>query len=227
MTEHTPGEPPRRRPGLRLATIVVSLVLVLGAAGFVAWEFWGTAVVARAKAQERAAELRARWDFTTPQERSQVPRLVVNPGSGEPQWLMRIPELWGEDTWPVVVGVAADDLTGGIGWYPGTAQPGQPGNFGVTGYCLTRGEPFRQLRELPVGAEVIVETADATFTYELMSSAASLTVQQDDSWVLDPVPGRPDETPSQALMTLTTCEDLYPTSERSVAFGVLKTTELK
>lgn len=227
MTEQPPVQSPQRRSGPRIAAIIVSLALVLGSAGFVAWEVWGTGAVASANAQERSAELRARWDSITPQERSHAPRLVVNPVSGQTQWLIRIPELWGDADWPVVAGVTSDDLTGGVGWYPGTAQPGQPGNFGVTGYCLTRGEPFRRLRDLRVGAEVIVETKDAVFTYELISSAASLTVRKDESWVLDPVPGRPDDTPSQALITLTTCEDLYPTFERSVAFGVLKTTELK
>jgi sortase A len=43
--------------------------------------------------------------------------------------------------------------------------------------------------------------------------------------VLDPVPGRPEEVPTQALLTLTTAEDLVTTPDRAVGFGTLTKTE--
>ena len=72
-----------------------------------------------------------------------------------------------------------------------------------------------------------MESRDAVFTYELVSSPGALTVHADQSWVLEPVPGQPEAEPSQALITLITCEDLIPTDDRAVGFGVLTTTELK
>ena len=134
-----------------------------------------------------------------------------------------IPALDGE--WPVIAAVEGDELARGVGWYPGSALPGQVGNFAVAGHRIGNGEPFRRLLELRAGDEVVVETAAATFTYTIVSAPGDLTVQADDSWVLDPVPGHPDEVPAQALLTLTTAEDLVTTPDRAVGFGTLTKTE--
>ena len=49
-----------------------------------------------------------------------------------------------------------------------------------------------------------------------------LTVQSDDDWVLDAVPGHPEQLPSRAVMTLTANQDLLPTGDRSVGFAHLE-----
>ena len=41
------------------------------------------------------------------------------------------------------------------------------------------------------------------------------------TWVLDPVPGKPAEKPTKALITLTTCQDLFRSPDRSIGFGHL------
>ena len=94
-------------------------------------------------------------------------------------------------------GVGKDDLARGIGHYPQTQMPGQPGNFAIAGHRVTHGSPFRKLLELRKGDQVIVETADAVYTYELDGSPRDLTVKPTDNWVLDPVPGKPQETADQ------------------------------
>ena len=43
------------------------------------------------------------------------------------------------------------------------------------------------------------------------------TVKPSDTWVLDPVPGNPRESPTKSLITLTTCEDLFHSPDRSIA----------
>jgi LPXTG-site transpeptidase (sortase) family protein len=83
------------------------------------------------------------------------------------------------------------------------------------------GSPFRKLLELRKGDEVIVETVDAVYTYELDGSPRDLTVKPEDNWVLEPVPGKPQETPTKSIITLTTCQDLFHSPDRSVAFGHL------
>jgi len=45
--------------------------------------------------------------------------------------------------------------------------------------------------------------------------------------VLDPVPGERSATPTQALMTLTTCQDLFRSPDRSVGFAQLSSTKTK
>jgi sortase A len=84
-----------------------------------------------------------------------------------------------------------------------------------------------RLFELNTGDEIIVETEDATFTYVLDEPPRQLTVKDTDTWVIDPVPGKPELKPTQALITLTTCPDLFHSSKRSVGFGHLVRTERK
>ena len=47
------------------------------------------------------------------------------------------------------------------------------------------------------------------------------------TWVIDPVPGETDVEPTEALITLTTCQDLFRSPDRSVGFGHLDTTQNK
>ena len=74
---------------------------------------------------------------------------------------------------------------------------------------------------------MVVETRDAIYTYVLDEPPRQLTVKDTDTWVIDPVPGRPDAKPREPLITLTTCEDLFPTQDRAVGFGTLTNTETK
>ena len=92
---------------------------------------------------------------------------------------------------------------------------------------MTHGEPFAQLLTLDKGDEVVVETREAIYTYVIDEPPRQLTVQESDTWVLDPVPGKPSEQPTQALITLTTCQDLFRSADRSVGFGRLASTRNK
>ena len=214
----------RRGVSPLLVFAAVLLVGVLVGGGFIAWRVWGTTAIARQAADREAAELRAAWAAAAPPSSSPSdPPVVDPPAHGRAAWLLRIPALGGE--WPVIAGVGDDELARGVGWYPGSALPGQVGNIAVAGHRIGNGEPFRRLLELRAGDEVVVETAAATFTYTIVSAPGDLTVQADDSWVLDPVPGHPDEVPAQALLTLTTAEDLVTTPDRAVGFGTLTKTE--
>lgn len=206
---------------------IVLLVAVLGLAGWGTWLYWGSSFAAQDAAAEAVAELEQRWADEEPPADPETPTLVADPEPGRAQWLLRIPALGESWQWPVSVGIDDESLGHGVGWYPGTSQPGQVGNFAVAGQCITGAQPFRDLRRLQVGDEVLVEGVHQVFTYTINSAPADLTVDEGEAWVLDPVPGRDDLDPTQALITLTTCEDLYPTPDRSVGFGVLTSTETK
>lgn len=201
---------------------IVLLVALLAGAGWGIWQYWGSPTLARQAADDAVAELRGRWESSP-----EPPPLVPNPAEGEAQWLIRIPALGEAWEWPVAAGIGSESLDDAVGWYPGTSQPGQLGNFAVTGQCITGAQPFRELRTLEVGDVVVIEGADAIHTYTLSSAPADLTVSEGENWVLEPVPGQDDAEPTQAFITLTTCEDLYPTPDRSVGFGVLTSTEPK
>lgn len=186
------------------------LVVGVGLLGWVGWQYFGTGVVSNQKMGEAEATLREQWKRQG----------VAPPTTGKPLFLIRIPKFGADWQKPIVEGIDADDLARGIGHYPQTQLPGQPGNFALAGHRVTHGSPFRKLLELQKGDQVIIETADAVYTYELDSSPRDLTVPPTDTWVLDPVPGK-SQTPTHSIITLTTCQDLFHSPDRSVAFGQL------
>ena len=55
----------------------------------------------------------------------------------------------------------SDVVAKGVGHYTSTALPGQIGNFALTGFRVTHGQPFARLLDLGSGDEIIVETRDA------------------------------------------------------------------
>ncbi|WP_165549684.1 class E sortase [Kribbella speibonae] len=189
---------------------IVFLVVGAGLLGWVGWQYFGTGLVSNRQMDKAEGALRDEWK--TP--------AAVKPSTGKPFVLIRIPKFGADWEKPVVEGVDADDLARGIGHYPHTQLPGQPGNFAIAGHRVTHGSPFRKLLELRAGDQVIVETAEAVYTYELDGSPRDLTVKPTDTWVLDPVPGK-SQTPTRSIITLTTCQDLFHSPDRSVAFGHL------
>ena len=234
----TAERPTRQRRPISPLTVLGVILLAAGLAclGWVGWQYFGTTIVSKQEAAREISNLEASWREPVPAPTSEPPADPGTPGATAPpaapekgtaQWLLRIPALGDDWEWPVVAGVEDADLKRGVGWYPGTAQPGDVGNFALAGHRITHGEPFRRMLELDIGDVVIVETSSATWTYELVVAPGMLTVQDTETWVLDPVPGKKDVQPSEALITLTTCEDLFHSPDRSVAFGKLISTETK
>ena len=146
---------------------------------------------------------------------------------GDATALLRVPAFGADYEVPVLEGTGLDVLARGVGHYPGTAGPGEVGNFALAGHRVTHGQPFGRLLELDPGDEVVVETRAAVYTYVLDEAPRALTVDDTATWVLDPVPGEPDREPTRALITLTTCQDLFRSPDRSVGFGHLQSTRLK
>jgi sortase A len=188
---------------------VVLLAAGLGVLGWVGWQYLGTGVVANRTMDKLEQGLLDDWSRPAP-EPQKAPEL------GEAIALVRIPRFGADWRKPVVHGVRDRDLARGVGHYPDTQMPGQTGNFAIAGHRVTHGSVFKRLLDLRPGDEVIVETRDMTYTYVLDTSARDLTVRPRDTWVLEPMPER-----HKALITLTTCQDLFRSPDRSVAFGHL------
>ena len=221
------GAESRRRVSPLTVSGLVILAATLAVTGFLAWQVFGTTWPARGAAAESVAQLRDQWATATPTppaEDGELPAELA-PGPGELAWILRLP---GQNLeWPIAAGVDEDLLTESVGWYPSTALPGQVGNVALAGLRLTHGAPFADLLSVQVDDEVVIETAQAIYTYRVTLPPSQLTVHRDDSWVLEPVPGKPDLAPTEAILTLTTHEDLIDTPDRAVGFGVLDTTEMK
>ncbi|MER6124518.1 class E sortase [Streptomyces sp. NPDC001795] len=127
---------------------------------------------------------------------------------------------------PIAEGISKADVLnkGYVGHYPGTAQPGQSGNFALAGHRNTHGEPFRHLDRLRRGDTVTVETRTATYTYvvdQVLPQTSAL-----DGGVIAPVP-RSTVKPSYGYdrpgyyLTLTTCTPEFTSRYRLVVWGTL------
>ena len=218
----------QRRPGRRPSALtVLGLVLLLGGLGCLGWvgyQYLGTNLISERAFDSGRQELRGRWRQPEPVKPSASPDAVL---PGQATALLRVPAFGADYEVPVLEGVDLDTLADGVGHYPGTARPGQVGNFALAGHRVTHGQPFGRLLELQQGDEVVVDTRTAVHTYVLDISLRRLTVDDAATWVLDPVPGEPDSEPTRALITLTTCQDLFRSPDRSVGFGHLRSTRNK
>lgn len=117
----------------------------------------------------------------------------------------------------VISGVTLADLTRGPGHYPGTADPGEPGNLAIAGHRTTYGAPFYHLDQLVEGDEVHVTGRDAErHTYRV---ARTEIVGPGDVWVIGADPLESD-TPT---LTLTTCHPRFSAAQRLVVFAELVT----
>lgn len=212
----------RRRPSIIGIFGLLLILAGVGVLGWGAWQYWGTNITSKQAFEEEKASMRQQWEQPAEPTADDAPQIP-----GDAIGLLRIPDFGDDYEVPILWGIDDPTLERGVGMYPTAVMPGEVGNFSLAGHRVTRGEPFRRLLELEVGAKIIVETRDAIYTYVLDTKPAELTVQDTESWVLDPVPGKPEQAPTQELITLTTCQDLFRSPDRSVAFGHLSSTQPK
>ena len=204
---------PTRSGVLRWFVMGLVLVLLLAGAGL-AWVWVGSDVVARGRAREAMAA------FSANPAAAPVNASEATGRSGDVLGIITIPRLG--LTWPIVVGTG--HLDRGLGWAVDSSWPGSPGNAVVSGLRLTGGSPLRNVADLRVGDRVEVRlrgtsAAPKVLVYEV--KVAGLTVDRDDAWVLDGVPGHPSAVPTESILTVITSQDLLASKERSVAFAVL------
>lgn len=230
QTSHRPatGSGQRRR-----GSFYFGLVLVLGGfgvLGYVAWQLFGTNVVARQAQEQAVAELREDWSVRgSLQDRPDAVKL------GDASALIRIPRFGDDYVMPVLEGIGNKELSSGFGHFPKAAGPGQRGNYALAAHRVTHGEPLRDMPDLRPGDEVLVETRKTVYTYALDTDPNELVVTFEEVWVIDAVPTNPDtsevqppsQQPGQRLLTLTTCAELFHTDNRLIAFGHLIDTETK
>jgi sortase A len=91
----------------------------------------------------------------------------------------------------------------------GGAGPGEVGNFIVTGHRLTGTAPLRNSPSLEKGDRILVRSGDTIHVYEVRRTRwtsfrqpASLRAQRAE------VPGRPGQSATQPMITLSTCATL-------------------
>ncbi len=205
---------PRRSIAARLISLfgVGCLVVGLGLLGYVGWQYFGTNVVAKQKHKEITQSLLTNW----------------NDGIDERAiGLLRVDRFGKDYEVPIVPGFGTKALASGVGSYPKGAEAGQVGNFAIAAHRVTHGEPFRDFLELRKGDKVEVETRTHIYTYQLRDNGTDRVLDFTQGWVLDPVPGKPDAKPTEPMITMLTCSELFHTDNRNVVFGELVETQRK
>jgi sortase A len=224
QTLERPPETPRRRRGLSFWLGSALIIAGLAVLGYVAWQFFGTNIVAHQKQQKIVEQTEKAWSSQGQAGASGTASGAELDGA---EALIRIPKFGKDYVMPVQAGVSDRVLAEGFGHFKGSADPGQKGNFAVAAHRVTHGEPLRDMPELRPGDKVLVQTKDATYTYELDTNPNDLVVTFKDVWVIDRLPKNPDgevqpeQRPGQKLLTLTTCAELFHTDNRMIAFGHL------
>lgn len=208
------------------------LLITLGALLFLycAYQLFYTNIVAHQAMRDELDELRQRWAHPAATARaagsrdaSAVPAPFDTADAagteGEAFAIIHIPRLGADDATPILEGTSLDVLGRGVGHYRDSAMPGQVGNFAVAGHRKTHGEPFRHLDELRAGDLVVVETAATWYTYRV--DQGPFIIEPTDLGIVDPVPNRPGATPTERLMTLTTCNPWWASTQRMIVTGHL------
>lgn len=205
---------PRRSIAARLVNLlgVGCLIVGLGLLGYVGWQYFGTNIVAKQKQKEVTQSLLTNWD-------DGIDAAAIG--------LLRVDRFGKDYEVPIVPGFGAKALASGVGSYRKGAEAGQVGNFAIAAHRVTHGEPFRDFLELRKGDKVEVETRTHIYAYRLRDNGTDRVLDFTQGWVLDPVPGKPDAKPTEPMITMLTCSELFHTDNRNIVFGELVETQRK
>lgn len=202
--------------------LTVGLVLIL----FVGWDLWWTNLEADAKHHEVAREFAQHFDEVMrpgPTTEHGSRGLADPPASGTTIGIMYIPRFGANYSRPIVQGTTPDVLDSlGLGHYTQTAMPGALGNFAVAGHRQTHGAVLDNIHTLVPGDRVYIQTLDAFYVYVFRNSEVVLPSETN---VLAPVPGQPAVTPTERILTMTSCNPRFDSTERIIAYSVLESSQ--
>ena len=224
MPKHRPAHRKVRRPSVGavilgiIGELCITVALVLGL--YVFWELYWSSWEVEENREIAIAEFHAQLPPPVKEEgvkRTDAPPPFEAVGWGETigvlhmtQWGMQIPVVEGTDMSLLDQALA--------GHYPTTDQAGDVGNFAIAAHRRTRGNNFRRIDVLEPGDRFVLETKDAWLVYEMHSREIVDPGAIDVLW---PEPHEKDATPSQRLMTMTTCHPEFGSSERFIVYSEL------
>src|SRR5581483_11268436 len=111
---------------------------------------------------------------------------------------------------PIFEGVDETVIHWGPGHWPGSAMPGKVGNSVFAGHRVTHTRPFYDIDLLNPGDDIIVHTADGTFTYKVTGHQI---VTPKDTWIVNPT--------ATATITIFACHPKHSAAQRYVVRGDL------
>ena len=240
MAEATATSAPMRErgDGWRMAArgvgqllITFGVIILL----FVAYELWGTNFYTEKQQHQLEDTLHHGWNGSGP-DITQVNVKDVPLGSGIA--VLRIPRFGKGYHMVIVEGTGYEDLKKGPGHYPGTALPGQVGNFAVAGHRTTYLAPFNKIDTLRNGDAIVLETKTKWLVYRIQNMPAGHgypavpfheIVDPSDVAVAYAVPDQsdPNKKPKLKLLTFTSCNPKYSASQRFVVHAELESVQPK
>ena len=221
--------------GIGQTFITAGVVILL----FVVYELWVTNIFAHEQQVKVHNQLEKEWaEGTDPLVTGKLTlpggkQGVIPTGTGIAN--LYIPRLGTDYHFTIVEGTDDASLERGPGHYADTALPGQVGNFAVAGHRVGKGEPFLNLDHLRPGDAVVVETKSEWYVYRVKGNVQTgdlsdtgadgipgrQIVSPSDVDVIAPVPDHPGATPTEKLMTMTTCHPKFTASQRMIVFSAL------
>jgi len=200
---------------------------------FIAWQLWWNDMIVAGEQSKAAADISTNWiaedrkardaDAPPPAPAEYGDPVISRvPATADPFAVLFVPRFGAEYHRTVAEGVGTSVLNStrlGIGHYPDTQMPGEVGNFAVAAHRSAYGGGMHLINELQLGDAIYVQTADGYFTYRFRDLEYVAPTGVD---VLEPVPGSPGAVPKDRIITLTSCNPLYSTDERIIAYGVFE-----
>ncbi len=208
--EPDPPLPRRRDPmapvragvrGFGELLITFGLVVLL----FAGYEIWGKAARVDAAQNKLDDKIEDVWGD---QEPGAEPTKAT-PLPGDAIARLYIPKL--DKRWVVVEGVAPGDIKNAPGHYPKSAMAGKVGNFAIAGHRAK--SMFWDLDKLRPGDKIYLEDRTHFYVYVITETKIVLPNAVE---VVAPVPGKPGEKPTDAMLTMTTCNPKWDNYERLI-----------
>lgn len=206
---------------------------------FLGWQLWWNDWIVAGQQRSDAAELSQAWTFTAPPVPLESPKAdepdgAETPGaatapaatqraaSGEDFAILYIPRFAEyEENYSRVITEGVDHVSilnaGRMGHYPATQLPGEAGNFVLAGHRSAYGGGMHWITDFRLGDRIYVETVDGWYSYVFRDLEFVPDTQVD---VLAPVPRNIGLAPTDSIITLTSCNPLWSTAERVIAYGV-------
>lgn len=225
-----------KRAKLSPLTVIGELLLTAGViiGGYLLWQPWYTQTVVAGKQESISAQTSQEWkgNVKPAPENDQTPAVytgeiavTAQPADTEVFGVMYVPAFGKTFSNVIAEGVSEWGVLNrsekGIGRYPTSQLPGEPGNFAVAAHRSgPYTTPFKNIMNLKVGDAIYIETADGWYTYRFRSLEYVWPTEID---VINPFPRNDGSASDERILTLTTCHPKEAgDAERAIAYAVFE-----
>ncbi|WP_241460978.1 class E sortase [Bifidobacterium biavatii] len=224
------AQQPRKHGWLWVAAGVLAEILLTMAAIcalYIVWQMWWTGV----QAEHAQVEARQSANWSAPgngdstkvaaAQQGDPPVEAAPTADGELMATIYIPRFG--DNWErnLVQGTTLEQLNKhGLGHYTDTQMPGEVGNFAIAGHRNGYGQPLGDVDKLQKGDAIVIRTQNYWYVYEYTDYEIVLPTE---IRVIGENPKNPGATPTERMITMTTCEPKYSDPiYRWISYGKLK-----